>query len=101
MATYQELYDLYSNAALRNRVSVACVVAADAIRQEDAGVANHAARLAWAKQVFIAPDATAESMLKAVLAANKALSVAQITGAADAALQTAVSNAVNIFATGA
>ena len=34
MATYSELFGLWSNSALRNKVAVACVVAAEAIRTE-------------------------------------------------------------------
>lgn len=101
MATYAELFDLRADSALRNRIAVACVVAAEAIRSEDAATANHANRLLWAKAVFANPVGEAERMLWAVLAANKALSEAQIKGASDAAVQTAVNAAVNVFATGA
>lgn len=100
MATYQELYDLGSNSALRNRIAVACLIAAEAIRNEAAGTANHAARLVWAKAVFSGPESVATAMLMAVLAQNAAATVAQITGATDATIQIAVGNAVNVFATG-
>ncbi len=100
MATYTELFGLYSNSDLRNRVSVACIVAAETIRAEDPGIVNHANRLLWAKQVFEQPGAAAEAMLMAVLAANKALTASQIVNATDAAIQTAVNNEVNVFATG-
>ncbi len=39
-------------------------------------------------------------MLWAILAQNNSLTSAQITGAADSAILTAVNNAVNVFATG-
>lgn len=42
MATYSELFDLRSDAGLRNRIAVAVCVAADTIRQEDAA--------AWARR---------------------------------------------------
>ncbi len=45
MATYTELYELRNNAALRNKVSVACVIASEAIRSESDQTANHANRL--------------------------------------------------------
>jgi len=48
MATYTELYDLRTDSALRNRVAVACVVAAETVRLESPSVENHANRLAWA-----------------------------------------------------
>ena len=100
MATYPELFGLCSNSALRNRVMVGCVIAAEAVRMEAENVANHANRLVWAKAVFANPAPEADRMLWAVLAQNNQLTVAQITGASDAALQTAVNAAVNVFATG-
>lgn len=90
MATYQELFDLYNNSVLRNRINVACVIAAQAIAVELVTVPNHANRLLWAKQVFGNPEGVATSMLMAALAVNAGLTVAQITGATDAALQTVV-----------
>ncbi len=100
MATYSELYDLFANSALRNRVAVACLVAADTIRGEAPATPNHTARLAWAKLVFERPEDTAAAMTKAVLAANRTLTTGQITNASDAGIQTAVDNAVNLFAGG-
>lgn len=100
MATYTELYDLMNDTGLRNRVATACLVSAEAIRTEAANVTNHANRLLWAKAAFNGPTAEATRMLPAILATNKAQTVAQITGATDAALQTAVNAAVDIFATG-
>lgn len=100
MASYTELYGLWSNADLRNKVAVACIVAADMIRTEDVGTTNHANRLIWAKVALASPASQADTMLMAILAQNKALTVTAILGAADSALQTAVNNAVNILATG-
>lgn len=102
MATYEELHGLMQGkSALRNKIAVAVVVAAETIREEDAGTENHANRLLWAAQAFNAPNALAERMLMAVLAANKSVSVATIETASDDTLQTAVDNAVDLFATGA
>lgn len=101
MATYAELYDLRSNSDLRNKVLVACAVAAELIRLEAGATPNHANRLLWAKQVFANPDPVAATMLQAVLAQNRTLTSAQIVGASDAAIQTAVNNAVDVLATGA
>lgn len=100
MATYLELYDLRTNSALRNRIAIACMVAAEAIRVENVAVTNHANRMIWAKAVFSNPDQAAERMLMALLAQNNALSVATITGATDAQIQTIVASAVDVFATG-
>lgn len=100
MASYVELYNLGSNSELRNRVTVACSIAAQAVMVEAPETPNHANRLSWAKQVFENPLPAGEDMLVACLAANAALTVAQIIGATDAALLAAVQGAINLFATG-
>lgn len=100
MATYDELLLAAENGTLRNRIRVACVVAAEAIRTELTSVTNHANRLVWAKAVFANPQYEAERMLWAVLAQNRTATLAQITGANDATIQTAVNAAVDVFATG-
>jgi hypothetical protein len=100
MATYLELHSLWANDSLRNRIAVACIVATDTIRLEDVGTVNHANRLTWAKLVLGDPQAQAKLMLMAVLAQNKALATEAILAASDAALQTAVGNAINMLATG-
>ena len=101
MATYTELFGLASNSALRNKIIVACVVAADAIRLEAANTTNHTNRLLWSKAVFANPSTEADRMMYAILATNRALTAAQITGAADTDIQTAVNAVVDLFATGA
>lgn len=100
MATYAEILSASENDVLRNKVRVACVIAAEVVRVEATTVANHANRLLWAKSVYVAPDAVARSMLWAVLAQNAAQTLAAIIGATDAAVQTAVNAAVDVFATG-
>jgi hypothetical protein len=45
-------------------------------------------------------DAAARRIMPAVLAQNRAASLAEIVGADDAAVQTAVNAAVDVFATG-
>jgi len=101
MAAYADLFNQRSNSALRNKLTVAVSIAAETIRVEDVGTANHANRLTWAKGVFEHPDGATESMLWALLAANKDLTIAQIEAATDAAIQTKVDAAVDVFATGA
>lgn len=100
MATYAELFDLRANDGLRNKIAVACVIAAGNIRTEDPGTTNHANRLTWAAAVFTDPIREATRMMWAVLAQNSTLSVGQITGASDANIQTAVNAAIDVFATG-
>jgi len=100
MATYIELRQIFGNGDLLNRIEVACIVSASIIQSEDAGTANHANRLLWAASVFSSSRPWAEKMLMALLAANRASTVQQITGASDEILQTLVNNTVNLFATG-
>ena len=100
MATYTELRGLFNSSDLKNRASVACIVAAETIRGEDGGVTNHANRLLWAKQAFGNPNTAADKMLMALLAANKSAEVAAIEGVSDADLQTKVDAAVDLFADG-
>ncbi len=101
MATYSELYDLRNNQLLRKRASVACLIAAETVSQESAGVTNHANRLIWARRVFANAETESVRMLMLLLAKNKGASTAQIQAIADSTLQTAVDAAVDLFATGA
>lgn len=100
MATYAELLTASENSTLNQKIRVACIIAAEAIRTESGATTNHANRLIWAKAVFANPAAEAQRMLWAVLAQNKDATLAAITGATDAAVQTAVNAAVDVFATG-
>ena len=97
MATYAELLTASANAALRDKVKVAVVVAAATIRAEDPNTPDHGARLDWAKRAFANPDGEATRMLWALLAEFKDATPAQITGATDAAVQAAVNAAVALF----
>jgi hypothetical protein len=98
MATYAELITASTDTGLRDKIRVACVVAAETVRTELASVPNHTERLKWAQKVFLDPSVEALRMTWAVLAQNRAATLAAITGASDAAVQTAVDAAVNVFA---
>jgi hypothetical protein len=101
MATYAEILLAAENEALRNKIRVACVVAAEVVRTEvPASNPNHANRMLWAKSVYADPEGTAKRMTWAVLGQNIAAPLATITGASDATVQTAVNAAVDVFATG-
>jgi hypothetical protein len=100
MATYAELNALQNNDTLIEQVRVACVIAAETIRGESEATDNHANRMVWAASVFANPRVEGTRMLWAVLAANKDMTVPQITGATDAQVQAAVDAAVDLFATG-
>lgn len=120
MATYAEIEQLMrldEPTGLRNRVAVAALVAADNIRLEpDAPTdATVQARKRYAQSLYrqgfnsnlifrddnssLALQVQFESIYRSVLTANKAATVAQITGATDAGIQTAVDDAVTFFAT--
>lgn len=101
MATYDELLLAAEDPGLNKRVRVACVIAADTVCSEQVATTNHVNRMIWAKSVFQNPVAEASRMLWAVLAQNKGATLAAITGATDATIQTAVAAAVDRFATGA
>ena len=100
MASYEELYALRSDSALRNKVAVSIAVAADTIRDEDVGTGNHANRYVWAAEALAAPLSKLDEMFWTVLAVNNAVPVGNITGATDAAIQAQVNAAVDLFATG-
>lgn len=98
MATYKELFDLSSSDDLRNKVQVACIIAAETVRAESEAVNNHANRLKWAKAVFENPASMAKTMLWAILAGNSSATVSQIVNASDSAIQTKVTAAIDLFA---
>lgn len=100
MATLSEIWTLLESPTLKEKVSAACLVAAEAIRVEETETANHANRIKWAKQVLVDPVKAGDDMLKAVLAANASAELSEITGASDATIQAAVNAAVNVFADG-
>lgn len=97
MATYPELLLLSEDPVLKNKVKVACVLAAEVVRLEAVGTTNHAARLLWAKSVYKDPGSVTFQMLWAVLAQNAAATVTAIQTATDATIQTAVNAAVDVF----
>lgn len=98
MASYTELFTVAGNVDFRNRVEIAALVAADAIRAEATGTANHAEQLRWANRTWLNPRKAAEALVGAVLAANKGAPLSTITDAEDTTIQTAVDAAVDIFA---
>jgi len=108
MATYLELRGLFQRgSALAHQVEVAVIVAAELIRNGDDDAANgfeddtgtqHDLRKTWAASAFTNTASLAEQALKAILGQNRALTVSQIEGASDAAVQTAVNKAVDLLA---
>jgi len=98
MATYKELYSLKNDSDFQDKIAVAVVVAARTISEDSSPPANQPARLIWAEKAMTNPKSVSGPMLWAVLAANKDATTEQILGATDAAIQTNVDAAVNLFA---
>jgi hypothetical protein len=100
MASYEELYSLWNESGLRNKVIVAVIVAAESIQGEDPVTPNHANRLLWAKTSLESPVPVASAMFRLVIAANKDATKEAILNAIDASIQSAIDSAVDMFATG-
>jgi hypothetical protein len=98
MATYAELYGLQADTGISQRIVIATIIAAEAARAENVLTYNHEKRMQWARSVFANPEFEGRRMMWAVFAQHKDLTLAQITAATDAAIQTAVNTAVNLFA---
>jgi hypothetical protein len=103
MATYDELLTIANatGGTLINRIMVATAVAAEKVRVEARATpptAAQANRLAWARQTLKDPAAVGRDMVWPVLTQNRAFTAAQITGATDATVQTAVDAAVDVLA---
>lgn len=101
MATYLEIKTLFNDSDLNDKVQVACLIASKTVKDESAAAPNHANRLKWAKAAFANPTSAATAMLKVLLADNNTLTLVQIQAASDAAIQSAVNAAINVFADGA
>lgn len=86
MATYAELRALFNDDAMRNRLDVAVIIAANTLL----GGTPTAADQNWAAAAFNNPRTEGQKAFMAVLAENKGLSVSAIQGATDAAIQTNV-----------
>lgn len=63
-----EVYQLYHESNLKNRVEVAIAKAAVDIYKEDSGTANHAERLTWAKAAIQNTKTETERFIWGILA---------------------------------
>lgn len=100
MANYEELFDLRRNQMLLDKITTAIAVAADTIRTEAGGTANHANRVIWSREAAKSPHQMAGVFMTMVLAANKGASPGAISGASDTAIQTNVDAVIDYFADG-
>ena len=94
MATYLELSSLSNDSDLRNKVAVALAIEAQAIL---ISASPTAAQASWASRVLRNPLTEARSAINAVLAANSSATVAQIQAATDTAIQSNVSDIVDVL----
>ena len=95
MATYQDIRAIWndvSNDGLKAQVEVATVIAAEA--KLSSGTAT-AAEQKWASAVLANPKGEAQKAMLSVIASNKDVTIAQMQGATDAAVQTKVDAVVN------
>lgn len=97
MATYTEIFDLRRDTDLRNKIAVAVAIKAQSLLD---GATPTAAQVAWAKEAIANPIDKADSLMVYVLAKNAGLTTTQITGATDAAIQTAVNGAIDKIISG-
>ncbi len=94
MATYDELAQFAADEVFRSRLSIAIILAADAIRA-DSGATTQAKT--WARRAYFAPVDEMNRMVWAILAVNKDSDIAVIQAASDAVLQVQVDSAVALF----
>ena len=90
MATLLEQHDLYNDGDLIKKVTAALVVWAQGVIDQATPAAQD---LAFAAQIMNSPNTEAHRIIKYVIAANGAQTVAAIQGATDAAIQTNVNDA--------
>lgn len=101
MATLAELSTLIDEGGpFASKVKAAIIKTAVSVAFEDAGTANHANRLKLAKQFLSDPNGQFIRVLRYVVAANAAETVENITGLADATIQSHVDASLAVFADG-
>jgi hypothetical protein len=106
MATYLELRDVFENTELLKKVMVAVAIAAETVSSGadttdppwDQTAGAHDNRIRWAANAITDTKGEAARIMKMVIAANKDLTVSQINGASDTAIQANVDAAVDTVA---
>jgi len=106
MATYKELRDEFGNTELQHRIQVAIIIAANAIltgadttAPYDQTAGQHGLRVKWAAAVIQSTEGQAAYVFKLMLGANAGLTIVQIRGASDAAIQSNVGAVIDALAT--
>lgn len=98
MATYAELRGLFGEDTYQKKIEAAAVDAAYLVMAESDGAAEHATRIKFAFRIIEEPVVYGRRLALTILLKNKAATVAQITGANDAAALTEVQTVFNEFA---
>lgn len=93
MASYQELRSLFNDSDLLEKVEAAAIQSVNAISEGTSTSADNA----YIDIVYTNTNAEAKKILKGVLAKNASLTVVQIQGASDAAIQAQVDLIVPIL----
>ncbi len=94
-AQYLEIYGIATGddgANLRAKITVCAAIKAHAISLE---VGPSQTRADWAREALENPQSKVELLLNYLLAADNTLTVGQITGASDAAIQTRCDSAID------
>jgi hypothetical protein len=86
MATYNELFSLYSDTDMINKCTVAVLIKADEILAGTPTTGDQK----WAAYVSDNPVTEGRKAYRLLLAGNSGLTVAQIIGASDVTIQTKV-----------
>jgi len=94
MATYTELFTLFSDSALAEKVASAVAIKADVVRADVSATTN---QKAWAGRAFANPKSEANRFLIAVLAANESSTITNIQSASDTQIQTNVDDVFQLF----
>lgn len=101
MATLAELSTIINEGGpFADKVKAACIKTAVNVAFEDVGTPNHANRLKLAKQFLVDPAGQYSRVLRYVIAANAASTLAEITGLSDANIQSHVDASLAILADG-
>lgn len=96
MATLLEIKSLFDDSDLQEKVEAALMIATQEVID---GVTPTNTQIIYAGQVFASPRTESLKAVKYVLAANNALTVAQIQGASDAAIRSNVAAVYDSLAT--
>lgn len=93
---YIDVYRLATNGEFKGRCTVALTKACQIVLGEANNTTNHAARLSWAKETLIDPEAMANKTIWTIV--HDSTIQTKGTGASDAEIQTAVNSNIDNFA---